>query len=369
MSTIPAALGGDDSQRLSPRTGYSATAQSAAERFGILPMPDLTYTDAIAKATAPIYDKVKDQIPAIEWPVFAPLIYHINRLKKQRNAVILAHNYQTPEIFHGVADFVGDSLQLAIEAGKVDADIIVQCGVHFMAETSKMLNPQKTVLIPDSRAGCSLASSINGADVRLLREAYPGVPVVAYVNTTAEVKAEVDICCTSSNAVQIVESLGVPKVIFLPDQYLASYVASQTDVEIISWKGACEVHERFTGEELRKYRENDPSIKIIAHPECPPDVIAEADFTGSTAHMINWVKDKRPDKVVMVTECSMASNVAAEVPEVNFIKPCNLCPHMKRITLANILDCLLTMEEEVLIDPAVAERARNSVERMINWKN
>ena len=251
----------------------------------------------------------------------------------------------------------------------MDADIIVQCGVHFMAETSKMLNPQKTVLIPDSRAGCSLASSINGADVRLLREAYPGVPVVAYVNTTAEVKAEVDICCTSSNAVQIVESLGVPKVIFLPDQYLASYVASQTDVEIISWKGACEVHERFTGEELRKYRENDPSIKIIAHPECPPDVVAEADFTGSTAHMINWVKDNRPDKVVMVTECSMASNVAAEVPEVNFIKPCNLCPHMKRITLANILDCLLTMEEEVLIDPAVAERARNSVERMINWKN
>ncbi|MEH6726363.1 MAG: quinolinate synthase NadA, partial [Hyphomicrobiales bacterium] len=243
------------------------------------------------------------------------------------------------------------------------------CGVHFMAETSKMLSPQKTVLIPDSRAGCSLASSINGADVRLLREAYPGVPVVAYVNTTAEVKAEVDICCTSSNAVQIVESLGVPKVIFLPDQYLASFVASQTDVEIISWKGACEVHERFTGEELRKYREDDPSIKIIAHPECPPDVVAEADFTGSTAHMIDWVKDRRPEKVVMVTECSMASNVAAEVPEVQFIKPCNLCPHMKRITLANILDCLLTMEEEVLIDPSVAERARNSVERMINWKN
>lgn len=350
-------------------SGSGTVHESAASRFGTLPMPDLTYTDEIAAATAPIYDKVKDQIPAIEWPVFAPLIYHINKIKKQRNAVILAHNYQTPEIFHGVADFVGDSLQLAIEASNLDEDIIVQCGVHFMAETSKMLSPQKTVLIPDSRAGCSLAASINGADVRLLREAYPGVPVVAYVNTTADVKAEVDICCTSSNAVQIVESLGVPKVIFLPDQYLASFVASQTDVEIISWKGACEVHERFTGEELRRYREDDPSIKIIAHPECPPDVVAEADFTGSTAHMINWVKDHRPDKVVMVTECSMASNVAAEVPEVNFVKPCNLCPHMKRITLANILDCLLTMEEEVLIDPSVAERARNSVERMINWKN
>lgn len=352
-----------------PIGSAKSSEKTAAERFGILPMPDLSYTDEIAKATAPIYEKVKDQIPAIEWPAFAPLIYHINKVKKERNAVILAHNYQTPEIFHGVADIVGDSLQLAIEATKVDEEIIVQCGVHFMAETSKMLNTKKTVLIPDSRAGCSLATSINGADVRLLREAYPGVPVVAYVNTTADVKAEVDICCTSSNAVQIVESLGVPKVIFVPDQYLASFVASQTDVEIISWKGACEVHERFTGEELRKYREDDPSIKIIAHPECPPDVVAESDFTGSTAHMIDWVKDHRPEKVIMVTECSMASNVAAEVPEVNFVKPCNLCPHMKRITLSNILTCLLNMEEEVLIDPAMAERARNSVERMINWKN
>lgn len=352
-----------------PKGAVKPSEKTAAERFGILPMPDLCYTEEIAKATAPLYEMVKDQIPAIEWPAFAPLIFHINKLKKERNAVILAHNYQTPEIFHGVADIVGDSLQLAIEATKVDEEIIVQCGVHFMAETSKMLNTSKTVLIPDSRAGCSLATSINGADVRLLREAYPGVPVVAYVNTTADVKAEVDICCTSSNAVQIVESLGVPKVIFVPDQYLASFVASQTDVEIISWKGACEVHERFTGEELRKYREDDPSIKIIAHPECPPDVVAESDFTGSTAHMINWVKDHRPEKVIMVTECSMASNVAAEVPEVNFVKPCNLCPHMKRITLSNILDCLLNMEEEVLIDPSVAERARNSVERMINWKN
>lgn len=331
--------------------------------------PDLTFTDDIARLTAPIYDKVKSEIPAIEWPIFAPLIYHINLLKQQRNAVILAHNYQTPEIFHGVADIVGDSLQLAIEATRVDAEIIVQCGVHFMAETSKLLNPNKTVLIPDSRAGCSLASSITGADIRMLRAAYPDVPVVAYVNTSADVKAEVDICCTSSNAVQIVESLGVPKVLFVPDQYLAQYVASQTDVEIISWQGSCEVHERFTAEELRAYRADDPGLKIIAHPECPPDVIAEADFTGSTAHMIDWVKDKHPDRVVMVTECSMASNVAAEVPDVAFIKPCNLCPHMKRITLQNILDCLLNLEEEVSIAPAIAERAKRSVERMIHWKS
>ncbi len=364
MSVTPTLVDVNNSKSASEQT-----QKSAAQRYGVLPAPDLSYTDEIAKATAPIYELVKDQIPAIEWPAFAPLIYHINKLKKKRNAVILAHNYQTPEIFHGVADIVGDSLQLAIEATKVDEDIIIQCGVHFMAETSKLLNQDKTILIPDSRAGCSLATSITGADVRLLREAYPGVPVVAYVNTSADVKAEVDICCTSSNAVQIVESLGVPKVLFLPDQYLAKFVASQTDVEIISWHGACEVHERFTGEELRSYRAGDPSIKIIAHPECPPDVIAEADFTGSTAHMINWVKDNLPEKVVMVTECSMASNVAAEVPEVNFVKPCNLCPHMKRITLSNILECLLTMEEEVLIDPAIAVPARNSVERMINWKN
>jgi quinolinate synthase len=238
-----------------------------------------------------------------------------------------------------------------------------------MAETSKLLNPHKTVLIPDQRAGCSLASSITGADVRLLRERFPGVPVVAYVNTSADVKAEVDICCTSSNAVQVVESLGAPTVIFLPDQYLARYVASKTDVKIIAWKGACEVHERFTGEELRAYREADPSVQIIAHPECPPDVLAEADFTGSTAHMINWVRDKRPRRVVMITECSMADNVRAELPDVEMLQPCNLCPHMKRITLPKILDSLLTLREEVTIDPLIAGKARRSVERMINLKN
>src|ERR1700694_5915641 len=261
---------------------------AAARRHGVLPMPSLEWNEQVARETAPLYARVQKVVPAVEWPFFAPYVKAINALKKERNAVILAHNYQTPEIYNCVADFVGDSLQLAREASKVDADIIVQCGVHFMAETSKILNPEKTVLIPDSRAGCSLAASISGADVRLLRERFPGVPVVAYVNTSADVKAEVDICCTSSNALQVVESLNAPTVIFLPDQYLAKYVASKTDVKIIAWKGACEVHERFTGDELRSLREADPSVQIIAHPECPPDVLAEADFTGSTAHTLTW---------------------------------------------------------------------------------
>jgi quinolinate synthase len=344
-------------------------APTAADRYGVLPMPLLDYTPEVEAATAHLYERVKDVIPSVEWPFFAPYVKAINELKAQRNAVILAHNYMTPEIFHTISDVVGDSLQLAIEATKTDAEIIVQCGVHFMAETSKLLNPHKTVLIPDMDAGCSLASSITGADVRALREAYPGVPVVSYVNTSADVKAETDICCTSSNAVEVVESLGVPRVIFLPDEYLAKYVQTQTDVEIISWKGHCEVHERFTGEELAAYRAADPSIRIIAHPECPPDVLAEADFTGSTARMIDWVKREHPARVVMVTECSMADNVAAEMPGVNFVRPCNLCPHMKRITLPKILDSLVEMREEVTVDPAIAGRARRAVERMINLKS
>jgi quinolinate synthase len=340
-----------------------------AEHARALPMPSLEWTPQVERATAHLYERVRSVISPVEWPLMAPTIKAINELKKTRNAVILAHNYQTPEIFHCVADIGGDSLQLAIEAGKVKSDIIVQCGVHFMAETSKILNPQKTVLIPDRRAGCSLASSITGADVRLLRERFPGVPVVAYVNTSADVKAEVDICCTSSNAVEVVESLDAPTVIFLPDQYLAKYVASKTDVRIIAWKGACEVHERFTGDELRAYREADPSVQIIAHPECPPDVLAEADFTGSTAHMINWVREKHPRRIVMITECSMADNVRAELPDVEIMQPCNLCPHMKRITLPKILDSLLYLREEVTIDPLIAEKARRSVQRMINLRN
>ena len=345
------------------------TPISTRERARALPMPSLEWTPEVERATAHLYDRVKKVITPVEWPFMAPYIKAINELKVERDAVILAHNYQTPEIFHCVADIVGDSLQLAIEAAKVKSDIIVQCGVHFMAETSKILNPAKTVLIPDSRAGCSLASSITGADVRLLRERFPGVPVVAYVNTSAEVKAEVDICCTSSNAVQVVESLNADTVIFLPDQYLARYVASKTSVKIIAWKGACEVHERFTGDELNAYRAADPSISIIAHPECPPDVLAAADFTGSTAHMINWVREKKPARVVMVTECSMADNVQAELPDLEIVRPCNLCPHMKRITLAKILDSLVYLREEVTVDPMIIDKARRSVQRMINLNN
>src|SRR3979409_1056542 len=353
------------------REGWPAApaAASAARRYRDVAMPPLDWNEDVARATAHLYERIKTVVPAIEWPFFAPYVKAINDLKKERGAVILAHNYQTPEIYNCVADFVGDSLQLAIEATKTKAPIIVQAGVHFMAETSKILNPDKTVLIPDVRAGCSLASSITGEDVRLLRDKFPGVAIVASVNTSADVKAEVDICCTSANAVQVVESLGAPTVIFLPDRYLASYVASQTKVKIIAWKGACEVHERFTGDELRAYRDADPSVQIIAHPECPPDVLAEADFTGSTAHMINWVRNKHPKRVVMITECSMADNVQAELPDVEMVRPCNLCPHMKRITLPKILDSLVYLREEVTVDPMIAEKARRSVGRRITLKN
>jgi quinolinate synthase len=343
--------------------------RTALRKFGALPTPSLEWNAEVERDTAHLYERIKNVVPSVEWPFFAPYVRAINAVKKERNAVILAHNYQTPEIYHCVADFVGDSLQLAREATKVKADVIVQAGVHFMAETAKILNPDKTVLIPDVRAGCSLASAITGEDVRLLRERFPGVPVVTYVNTSAEVKAESDITCTSSNALQVVESLGVDKVIFVPDQYLAKYVASQTKVKIIAWKGSCEVHERFTGDELAMVRANDPSVQIVAHPECPPDVIAASDFTGSTAHMIDWVRKNKPKRVVLVTECSMADNVQAELPDVEFTRPCNLCPHMKRITLPKILDSLLHMKEEVVVDPAIADKARRSVERMIYMKS
>jgi quinolinate synthase len=325
----------------------------------------LDYTPDVARLTAPIRERVRSVIPDLEWPVHAPYIAAINELKRQRNAVILAHNYQTPEIFHGVADFAGDSLALAQQGAKTDADVIVLAGVHFMAETAKILSPEKTVLIPDLTAGCSLAESITGADIRLLRQRYPGVPVVTYVNTSAEVKAESDICCTSANAVAVVESLGVDRVIFLPDEYLGQYVASQTKVEIILWKGHCEVHERFTGAELRAYRAGQPDLQILAHPECPPEVLAEADFVGSTAAMIRHVGELRPRRVVMVTECSMSDNVAVEFPDVEFVRPCNLCPHMKRITLPKILHSLQAMEHRVEVDPLVGARARQAVERML----
>ena len=315
-----------------------------------------------------LYNKVKKFIPEVEWAVYEPLVNKINKLKKEKNAVILAHNYMTPEIYHCVADIVGDSLLLAKESQKAKADTIIMCGVHFMAETAKILNPDKKVLIPDMSAGCSLAESITGADVRLLKEKYPGVPVVSYVNTSADVKAETDICCTSSNAVEIVESLGVDKVIFLPDEYLGQNVAAQTKVEIITFHGTCIVHERFTPEEIREYRKNYPGIVVLAHPECPPDVVAEADYTGSTSKMSNYVRDKQPSKVLMVTECSMSDNVAIENPNVEMIKPCNLCPYMKKITLQGIYNSLVNGTEEVKLSEAIMDKARLSIKRMIAVK-
>ena len=320
------------------------------------------------RPSAQIYPKVRHAIPEIEWPTFADDVDAIIALKKRRNAVILAHNYQTPEIFHGVADIVGDSLALAREAMKVEADVIVLAGVHFMAETAKLLNPSKTVLIPDRGAGCSLADSITPEDVRLLRQRYPGVPIVTYVNTSAAVKAESDICCTSGNAKAVVESLGVERVIMLPDEYLAKNIAAETHVKIITWTGHCEVHERFSAEEVRQLREDHPGVVVLAHPECPPEVVAEADFAGSTAAMSSYVATRRPPRVVLLTECSMSDNVAADYPELEFIRPCNLCPHMKRITLGNIRHALETMQHEVTIDPGIAARARLAVERMLAVK-
>ena len=342
---------------------------SSSPVAGEKPVQALPYTDEVRRKTDHIYPKVAKHIPEIEWRVHAPYIAAINDLKKQKNAVILAHNYMTPEIFYCVGDFAGDSLQLAKEAAKSDADIIVQAGVRFMAETSKILCPDKTVLIPDLRAGCSLASSITGADVRLLKQKYPGAPVVTYVNTNADVKAETDICCTSSNAVEVVEyaarEWNSDIVLFLPDQYLAKNVAAMTDVKIVTWAGACEVHERFTAEDIREIREGNPGVIVLAHPECPPDVLAEADFAGSTSGMSNYVKDKQPQNVVLITECSMSDNVALENPKVNFVRPCNLCPHMKRISLPAILRSLQTLEHKVEIYPEIIEKARKPIERMI----
>jgi quinolinate synthase len=315
-----------------------------------------------------LYAKVRNAIPAIEWPAFADDIDAIMALKKSRNAVILAHNYQTPEIFHCVADIVGDSLALAREAMQVEADVIVLAGVHFMAETAKLLNPSKTVLIPDRSAGCSLADSITSEDVRLLRQNYPGVPIVTYVNTSAAVKAESDICCTSGNARAVIESLGVERVIMLPDEYLARNIAAETKVKVITWTGHCEVHERFSAEEVRQLREDHPGVVVLAHPECPPDVLAEADFAGSTAAMSSYVATKRPPRVVLLTECSMSDNVAIQYPDLEFIRPCNLCPHMKTITLGNIRRALETMQHQVTIDESVAVRARLAVERMLAVK-
>jgi quinolinate synthase len=350
----------------------SARLSSAALTPSATPAParhaafanDPAAANALA-AQSPLYARVSRVIPPMEWPAYADDIDAILRLKRERNAVLLAHNYMTPEIFHCVSDIVGDSLALAREAQNVQADIIVMAGVHFMAETAKMLNPDKTVLIPDMRAGCSLASSITAEDVRLLRQRYPGRPVITYVNTSAAVKAESDICCTSGNAKRLVESLGVPEVIMIPDQYLAANVARETGVKIISWAGSCEVHERFTARQIRSLRAENPGVIVLAHPECPPDVVDEADFAGSTAAMSDYVTQKQPGRVVLITECSMADNIAVLHPKVDFVRPCNLCPHMKRITLPAIRRALETGTHVVTIDPAVSARARVAVERML----
>lgn len=327
---------------------------------------DLAPSMEKAKATKDIYANTDRVIPLADWAIFAPYVIEINKLKKARNAVILAHNYMTPEIYHGVADFVGDSLQLAIKATEVEEDVIVQCGVHFMAETSKILNPSKTVLIPDMDAGCSLAESITAEGVAEIRAKYPGAPVVSYVNTTAEVKAASDICCTSANALQIVDAMESDTVIMTPDQFLAQNVAAESKKNVVWWAGSCIVHELYKPEDLRAYRESDPGIKIIAHPECTPAVVAEADFTGSTSGIVDWVHEHKPEKVMLVTECSMATNISDELPEVEFAKPCNMCPYMKKITLEKILWTLHTMQGEVVVDPDISAKARVSVERMID---
>jgi quinolinate synthase len=363
MARIIDALGPDGG--CDPRAVHGAWgALDAAAKRG------LAYTPEIKAETDHLYERVKHVIPAVEWPAYAPLIAAINKMKRAKNAVVLAHNYMTSEIFHCVGDFRGDSLQLAREAAETDADVIVQAGVRFMAETSKVLAPEKTVLIPDLRAGCSLAASITGADVRLIKERYPGVPVVTYVNTNADVKAESDICCTSSNAAAVVEWAArewkTDRVILLPDEYLAKNVATQTGIKIISWHGRCEVHERFTAEDIAELRAAHPGVVVLAHPECPPDVMAASDFAGSTAALQNYVVENKPSKVVLLTECSMSDNVAAVAPDTDFVRPCNLCPHMKRITLEGIYDALAEMKHEVIIPEDVRVRAKLAIQRMLD---
>ena len=332
----------------------------------------LEYTDEVKAATDHLYEEVKDFIPEFEWPAYAPLVHAINTLKKQKNAVILAHNYMTPDIFGLVGDYRGDSLGLAIEATKTDADMIIQGGVHFMAETSKILCPNKRVFIPSMRAGCSLASSITGEDVKLIKQKYPGIPIVTYVNTSADVKAESDICCTSSNAVAIVEHItkerGVDKVIMLPDEFLAKNVANQTDIQVISWHGRCEVHARFSAQDIKDMRAAHPGVVVLAHPECPPEVVAESDFTGSTKAMTDYVSDNKPENVILLTECSMSDNVAMANPDTDFVRPCNLCPHMKRITLEGIYECLRDETNEIFIPEDMREKAHKAVMDMIAVK-
>lgn len=328
---------------------------------------DLTPNPELAEAMSDIYQSMSRVVSPVDWVLYAPYVKAINELKAKRNAVILGHNYMTPEIYHGISDFVGDSLQLAIKATEVEADVIVQCGVHFMAETSKILSPSKTVLIPDMEAGCSLAESITAEGVEEMRRRYPGAPVVTYVNTTAEVKAASDICCTSSNAAQIVGAMESDTVIMTPDQYLAQNVARDVPhKKVVWWEGSCIVHEQYSAQDLRDFREWNPGTRLIAHPECPPDVVAEADFSGSTSGILKYVTDEKPEKALLITECSMASNIADELPEVEFVGPCNMCPFMKKITLEKVLWSLHSMEGQVEVEPVMAAKARHAVQAMID---
>ncbi len=349
--------------------GHGCDIPAARLRPSAAALRGLAHDAEVKAATDHLYEQVKDFITPMEWPAIAPLVFHINKLKMQRQAVILAHNYMTPDVFRLVGDFRGDSLQLAREAAVTDAKVIVQAGVHFMAETSKILSPDKTVLIPDLQAGCSLAASVTGADVRLIRAKYPNLPVVTYVNTTAEVKAECDITCTSSNATQVVEHIaaewGVDRVIMVPDEFLARNVAANTDIRIIAWRGHCEVHVKFTGEDVRQIRDAHPGAIVLAHPECPPDVLEEADFAGSTSALSSYVRESDARKVVLLTECSMSDNVAADNPGVEFVKPCNLCPHMKRISLENIYDALVAMKHEVTVPEDIRVRAKAAIDAML----
>ena len=329
--------------------------------YDLAPNPDL------AAKMQDEYARMARVVSPADWAIHAPYVAAINALKRDRNATILAHNYMTPEIYHGIGDVVGDSLQLAIAATQTDADVIVQCGVHFMAETSKILNPAKTVLMPDMDAGCSLAESITPAGIAEMRARYPGAPVVTYVNTTADVKAASDICCTSANAVQIIRALDADTIIMTPDQYLAQNVAAQVpEKRIVWWEGSCIVHEQYTAQDIRDFRDWNPGTRIIAHPECPPDVVAESDFSGSTKGILDYVSAERPERAMLVTECSMASNISDAHPDVEFIGPCNMCPYMKKITLEKVLWSLHSMTTEITVPEDVADKARLAVQRMID---
>ena len=297
--------------------------------------------------------------------LYAPLTIRINKLKKQKNAVILAHNYQRSEIIFGVGDFNGDSLALAKQAANTNADIIVFCGVHFMAETAKILNPEKTVLLPDLGAGCSLAESISAEDVLRLRKQHPNVPVITYVNTSAAVKAVSDVVCTSANALKLVTSFHAQKIIFLPDEFMAKKLAAQTDKEIINWNGKCVVHEQFTPDQVKHYRQFNPDGKVLAHTECSPEVIAEVDMAGGTSDMSRYINSSSAKKFMIVTECGMGDMLQVQNPDKIFTTTCTVCPHMKTIHLENILTALEQEQYEITVDIDTAKKAKVALDRML----